>query len=85
MNLYLLTQTINTGYDTYDACIVAAPNEQEAKDITPTNEAFYLNKNGYSYGNSGWCDSADEVTCTYIGKATKGTPKGVILASFNAG
>ena len=85
MNLYLLTQTTNTGYDTYDSCIVAARSEQEAKTITPKNDTFDKNENGYSYGNRGWCGSAEQVHCTKIGTAIKGTQKGVILASFNAG
>ena len=81
MNLYLLKQNTNTGYDTFDACIVAAQSEQEAKQITPINETF-----GQTGGSAvGWCDSVDKVHCTYIGSATFGTPKGVILASFNSG
>ncbi|MFA5102985.1 MAG: hypothetical protein WC525_07505 [Candidatus Thermoplasmatota archaeon] len=32
MNLYLLSQTKNTGYDTYDSIIVAAPNETNGQE-----------------------------------------------------
>lgn len=33
MNLYLLKQEINTGYDTYDSCVVAAESEEDARVI----------------------------------------------------
>lgn len=35
MNLYLLTQSDNTGYDTYDSCVVVAENKDEARCIVP--------------------------------------------------
>ena len=37
MNLYLLTQEDASGYDTYDSCVVAAKNEEDAKQIVPRN------------------------------------------------
>lgn len=79
MNLYLLTQTENDDYDTYDSCIVAADSEDKARLITPA-----------SYGNGGfdgcmWASSTELVTVELIGKAIKGTVAGVIIGSFNAG
>lgn len=35
LNLYLLTQDENNGYDTFDSCVVAAYNEEDAKCIHP--------------------------------------------------
>lgn len=35
MNLYLLTQNDNTGYDTYDSAVVAAKDETQARSIHP--------------------------------------------------
>ena len=35
MKLYLLTQSTNLGYDTYDSLIVCAENKEEAKKIRP--------------------------------------------------
>ena len=35
MNLYLLTQDVNVGWDTYDSAIVCAESEAEAVKIHP--------------------------------------------------
>ena len=34
MNLYLLTQNENNGYDTYDSMVVSAENEEDAKYLS---------------------------------------------------
>jgi hypothetical protein len=77
MNLYLLSQNYNPGYDTYDSCIVAAETKEDATTIHPDKD----------HGN--WVDGAwvsiDKVKCVLIGTAIHGTKRGVILASFNAG
>jgi hypothetical protein len=36
MNLYLVSQDINTGYDTYDSMIVSAESEIDARNIHPS-------------------------------------------------
>jgi hypothetical protein len=79
MNLYLLTQKENSGWDTYDSVVVAAKNEQEAKKILPSEYSDWNNLCGT------WASSPENVTVEYIGKAKEGTVKGVVLASFNAG
>ncbi len=73
MNLYLLSQNVNDGYDTYDSCVVAAESSDEARTITPSS--------GYK---SSWC-SPDEVVVKFIGNAAEGVKAGIVLASFNAG
>lgn len=79
MNLYLIWQDENNDYDTYDSCVVCAESIEEACKIHP---------NGYDwdpvYGNE-WASSPEKVYCRLIGKAESYIPKGVILASFNAG
>ena len=35
MNLYLLTQNVCNGYDTYDSCVVAAETPEDAALIRP--------------------------------------------------
>lgn len=40
LQLYLLTQKERTGYDTFDSCIVAAFNEEDAKKIHPFLHKF---------------------------------------------
>lgn len=74
MNLYLLTQDENTGYDTYDSCVVVANNEEEARIISPSR-----------FDNRTWT-SSENVKVLLIGKAHKDMILGkVVCASFNAG
>lgn len=81
MNLYLLTQDENTGYDTFDSCIVAAETEEDARNISPSWNGKF--KEGATYYD--WASSPENVRAKLIGIATDGTHSGVILASFNAG
>lgn len=83
MKLYLLSIDYR-GYDTYDSCVVAAKNEEEARTIHPAEDPTYPDWNPWKQ-SSGWATSPQEVTVELIGTATRGTKKGVILASFNAG
>lgn len=76
MKLYLLEQDENGGYDTYDAIVVCAENEEDAKSITPNGSDDYC---------PSWASSTDNIVCTELGTAKKGIERGVILASFNAG
>lgn len=85
MNLYKISQTANSGYDTYDSAIVAAETVEEAQATLPhkgykppTQEAEY------DYRADAWT-APENVSVVLIGKATEGTLAGVILASFNAG
>jgi len=87
MKLYLLTQTENRGWDTFDSCVVCAVDVKDASIIHPS----------ISYGaeftpdcpnwdsNDDWATSPDGVVVTYLGKADTKTKRGVILSSFNAG
>ena len=93
MNIYRISQEEETGYDTYDAAIVAAESEDEARKIHP--DASSYNPGGWidlekfkkaDIGNyTGWCLSPESVTVELIGEAKAGTESGLILASFNAG
>lgn len=74
MKLYLISQDLNNGYDTYDSAVVAARNEEEAKNT----------KVG-SIGDYGAWVTPDKVQVKLIGTAIKVTKAGVVLASFNAG
>lgn len=76
MNIYLITQNqYRTGYDMFDAVIVAAENESDAKTIHPSGDWDHI----------GWCNSPEYVLAKLIGKAEENIVRGVILASFNAG
>ena len=70
--LWLLSQTENGGYDTYDSCVVAAVDEQSAKRIRPSGSGefderrqiwAYKGKDGWRYnpGDDGYDERNDEV------------------------
>lgn len=80
MKLFELSHSEEGGYDTYDSAIVAAKTEEDAKKIHPSDD-----DDRWSGGNYDWVDSPDKVTATLIGTAVRGTKRGVVLASFNAG
>lgn len=79
MNLYLLTQDENCGYDTFDSCVVAAKSEEDARQISP--------RPGRAWDDpwSSWASKPESVKVVLIGTAIEGTDRGLILASFNAG
>lgn len=74
LNLYLLTQDVNTGWDTYDSAVVAAKDEEAARNTQIGSSEDYW----------GWADPSN-VKVQLIGKATKDVAEGVIVASYNAG
>ncbi len=83
MKLWLISQTENNNYDTFDSAVVAADTEEEAKAVPP-NVPF--NDNPPKWDEYVWASSPAKVTAEYIGEAKPGTPAGtVICSSFNAG
>lgn len=89
MNLYLISQSVNQDYDTYDSAVVAADSEQAARYIHPTMKSPVVSwelaiqdwwSGGFGYHN--WAHPKD-VQVKLIG--TTDLPVGVICASFNAG
>ena len=90
MNLYLLAQNENTGYDTYDSMVIAAENETDAlwlsykqaymiePNIKPKWREYGLQKD-LSY--TSWVINPD---ISMIATTTT-EPEGVVCASFNAG
>jgi hypothetical protein len=78
MKLYLISQGINTSWDTYDSAVVVAMTADKAKQIHPS---------GYeNWDSSSWANSPDEVAATQIGTANEYQKEGsVICASFTAG
>jgi hypothetical protein len=95
MNLYLISQRVRYGYDTYDSAVVAASSEEEARYITPKScqdssmtvfEWELDNRRAWSLvAGRSWALYPSDVEVKLLGKATKNTLKGVICASFNAG
>lgn len=78
MNIYKIYQSQVGGWDTYDAAIVFAESEEQAKAIHPSD----LDNN---WDSSTWVDRPGLVKATLIGVANPGVNAGVVLASFNAG
>ena len=83
MNLYLLTQDAQDGYDTYDSVVVCAETEDEARMIHPSEYRDDWDGKQDSVLDS-WCN-AEDVKVAKIGMAAEHMVKGVVLASFNAG
>jgi len=73
MNIYLISQTVNDDWDTYDSAVVYAYSEEGARNTHP-----------YGRDSFGWCDPKD-VKVEFIGIAKSEVEEGVICASFNAG
>lgn len=82
MKLYLLSQGDNSGYDTYDACVVCANNEEDARSITPSDQLFKDSEPGRW---TDWAIKSTSIDCTEIGEANGSQERGVVLASFKAG
>jgi hypothetical protein len=80
MNLYLISQDQNQDYDSYDSAVVAAPDEETARNIHPNTYP-----QPWSNDSGTWCRTPDKVTVEYLGIAKEETVTGVICASFNAG
>ena len=74
MNLYLISQNVNNGYDTYNSAVVCAENEPDAASIHP---------GGTQPWGDTWADP-ERVKVKLIGTAID-IERGVVLASFNAG
>lgn len=88
-NLYKLSQDVNTGYDTYSDCVVAALSADTARLIHPscTEEQWWLDddEEHYNWKLAEWA-SPNDVKAEYIGVAAPNIQPGqVICASFHAG
>lgn len=79
MKLYLISQEVNTGYDTYDSAVVAAENEDAARRIMPGGWQEWGSK------FSSWAYDPSQVEVRYLGEAAPEIEAGEICASFNAG
>ena len=86
MKLWLISQTVNGGYDTYDSAVVAAETEDAARLTHPDGGMpvnWYVDKPG-EFPDRRWT-LPRLVRVEYLGEAREGHPAGVVCASFNAG
>ena len=96
MNIYLISQDKNNGYDTYDSAVVFAESEEEARLIHPGGEKL-VDGSWYEYPSpdkpwrtriwpGSWCEFPSDVSVQLLGVASDPEEgPGVILGSFNAG
>ena len=101
MKLYLLSQDVNNGYDTYDSCVVCAEDEDAARRVHPSEYVTH-NRDGKWYGTyeaggeyetenangyASWVPFTKiaDIKVTFLGEADESTPHGVVCSSFNAG
>lgn len=82
MNIYVLRQDENDGYDTYDSLVVAAKDEKSASQIHPNDGGLDPWRSDCSWHP--WCSSPDYVSVEYIGiYEGKETEPHIILASLS--
>ena len=96
MNLYLVGQDVNSGYDTFDAMVVCAESEEEARKLNPGGYYQWSDEKNswifqYADGSPGsvgqdhtWC-LPSQCKVFLLGRALDNITNGVVLASFNAG
>ncbi len=82
LNLYLISQSHNPTWDTYDSAVVAAYSEDGARAIHPNGE--FLSNRPLSCRYNAWA-RPEYVTVEYLGVAAANVKEGVICSSFNAG
>lgn len=80
MKLWLISQSVNQRYDSFDSAVVAAETESDARSINPGAPP----RHNWGRGGPMWAPP-DDVIVKLIGEAVDGTERGVICASFNAG
>ena len=99
LNLYLITQTGEVGYDEYDSAVVVAKSMDDAQKICPCGyyewsdeEDSWLflyddgRKEKETYPRTDWANHKDGILVTFIGYASEHLKEGeVVLNSYNAG
>jgi len=85
MNLYLISQTENRGYDRYDAAVVIAETEDEARNMHPMDfKKLSIVPKDKPLDLDDWTIPKN-VKVIFLGIAANEAKPGIVLASFNAG
>lgn len=86
MNLYLITRNDGGDYDQYDSAVVAAPDEEAAKDLIERNSRDWTNSIWTREGGAFKEEHTElDITIKLIGTAIDEMQYGIVVASFNAG
>jgi len=90
MKLFLVTQNVNRGYDTYDSFVVCCESYVEALNSHPCDpemvEEFKdIDEDGKYFIRSRWTTDLTKVDVKYLGEADQDLSAGIVCASFNAG
>lgn len=85
MNLYLISQEENNGYETYSDAVVCAETEEEARDMHPYDgkPINWTEQKAERYCS--WASNKESVNVTLVGRADARTEKGLVCHSFHAG
>lgn len=80
MNLYLISATRVSKYDSYDSAVVVAESAEAACRIHPDGRGRAL------HNSHSWVSKPEDVLAILLGPSTSGLKAGsVVCASFNAG
>ena len=82
MKLYLVSQSVNNGYDTYDSFVICCNSEDEAKQSHPSGRVLEREDNFLFYD---WTNEQKNINVKYLGEADQDLPAGIVCSSFNAG
>lgn len=87
MNIYLVSQSKVSGYDTYDSFVVVASSEESARRIHPASVCGEIQFVGEENDYGAWVGvgDLDNVKVFFLGTAREGFKEEVVCASFNAG
>lgn len=93
--LFLLEQTENNYYDTYDSMVVVAESVAEAIRISPSDcyewdeggfwEFVYHDGRRSREAHRSWALHIENIKVTFLGDADPKLEKGIICKSYNAG
>lgn len=90
MKLYLVSQNVNNGYDTYDSFVICCKSYEQALNSHPCDpedvDCFAdIDEDGKYFIRQRWTTDLDAVDVKYLGEADPDLPAGIVCSSFNAG
>ena len=89
LKLFLISQTENTDYDTFDSAVVACASAEEARNMHTAGGVidWARKQTGAALRaiDVEWCLKPESVFVKYLGEAADEVKTGVICSSFNKG